>query len=273
MAPSLMRFSISGRIQYLIESLSCARRWTSVTSRPRPIELEGGDGGGVLSSHHDHRLAVVPVRLRVVVGDVRPLLAGNAEEVGMVVVAGGEGHVAGATRGHALRAARLHHEAHGVGRHLRAPQAHDLLPERHVQAVGVGDLAVVLEALDLGGLLVRRDEGQAPDLEQVRGGEERHVAREVEDGVDERALLHDFVAEPGLVSGDGGGQAAGSGADDEEIEGRGHASILHRARRVIPARRLLHGQDEVGTERAARRLEARGHAAREYAVQGQESSA
>jgi len=33
-APSLMRFSMSGRIQYLIESLSCARRCTSVTSAP-----------------------------------------------------------------------------------------------------------------------------------------------------------------------------------------------------------------------------------------------
>ena len=99
------------------------------------------------------------------------------------------------------------------------------------------------------------------------------MAREVEDGVDEGALLHDFVGEPRLMSGDGRGQSARSGADDEEIEGRGHPSILHRARRVIPARRALHGQDEVGPERAARSLEARGQAAGEDTVHGQEGGA
>ncbi len=96
------------------------------------------------------------------------------------------------------------------------------------------------------------------------------MAREAEDGVDERALLHDFVAQPRLVGGDGGGQAAGPGADDEEIEGRDHPSILHRARRVILAGRPLHGQDEVGTESAARRLEAGGHATGHHALDGQE---
>ena len=96
------------------------------------------------------------------------------------------------------------------------------------------------------------------------------MTREVEDRVDEGALLHDFVAEPGLVGRDGGGEAARPGADDDEVEVESgdHSPILHRARRLIPARRALHGQQEVGAERAARRLETGGHAAAEDTLHG-----
>jgi hypothetical protein len=139
--------------------------------RSRPEELEGGDGGGVLADDDDHGLPEVGVRLGVVVRHVRPILAGDPEVDGIVVVPGGEDHVAGAPQGGTAPAAGVHLEPGPVGGRPERPHGRDLLAQRHAQPVGLRHPAVVLEALGLGRLLEGRHEGKTADLEQLGGGE------------------------------------------------------------------------------------------------------
>src|SRR6185503_8786765 len=98
--------------------------------RPRAVELEGGDGGRVLASHHEHGLAVVAVRLRVVMRHVREALARDAQEIGMVVVPRGESDVPrGARRRCAVRVPKIDTEGRTLRGPLEAAQADDLLSE------------------------------------------------------------------------------------------------------------------------------------------------
>ena len=82
-------------------------------------------------------------------------------------------------------------------------------PNADLQVVGVDDPPVVAQRLGARRLLVRRDERQPADLEQLRRREEHHLRRKSVDGVDEHALLEHLVIETALLGGDGGGQAGG----------------------------------------------------------------
>ena len=59
------------------------------------IQIERGFGGRILAADDDDVLAPVGVRLGVVVRNVGQILAGNAEAIGQIVVAGGDDQAAG----------------------------------------------------------------------------------------------------------------------------------------------------------------------------------
>ena len=89
--------------------------------------------------------------------------------------------------------------------------------KRDLQPVGIDHAPVVAKRLEPHRLVVRRDQRQPADLQQLRRGEEHHVRREVEDRVDEDALLDDDVIETALLGGDGGGETGRTGADDQNV--------------------------------------------------------
>src|SRR5262249_51400286 len=149
------------------------------------------------------------MRLVVVVEDVRQILAWNPEPVRVVVVAGSEDDRGGAPL------APVREPEHEPA--VRAFDPAHLLPEGDPEPVGVGRAAVVAQRLPLRRLFVRRDEGQAADLQQVGGREERHVAREMEDRVHEQALLQHLVAEAGLHGRDRDREPCRTRAHDQEI--------------------------------------------------------
>ena len=82
----------------------------------------------------------------------------------------------------------------------------------------LGDLAVVLQRLVAGGLLVGAGEGHVADLEQLRRGEEGHVRGIVEERVAEAALVDEKRGEARALRLDRAGQARGPGADDQHVD-------------------------------------------------------
>ncbi len=140
-------------------------------------ELKGGDGRRILGTNHDDVLAKEGVRLVVVVGHLGQVLARDAEMVGQVVVAGGHDELAGAERVGPVKA------VHGVHAEVsvRSRNRSNAFILAHVQAIVLRHLAVVLERLATGGLLIGRGKGHIPDLEQLRRGEKGHVGRVVEE--------------------------------------------------------------------------------------------
>ncbi len=85
---------MSGLIQYL------TWRWITVAAmdesdaRAVTPELERGDGGGVFAADDDDIQTEVGMRLVVVVVDLAEVFAGDAHEVGQIVVAGGDDELA-----------------------------------------------------------------------------------------------------------------------------------------------------------------------------------
>ncbi len=91
----------------------------------------------------------------------------------------------------------------------------------------LGDAPVVPQRLDSGRLLVGRHQRHAPDLEQFRRREKRHVHRELINRVHQHALFEDRVVQSRLPRGNRRRQPRGAGADDDEI--------AHRHCVIIPA--------------------------------------
>ena len=182
--------------------------------RPIPVEIEGRLGRGVLPAYDDHRLAVELVRFRVVVGDVRQVFAEDAEVIGMIVAAAGDDHGPGTPT---LIAGRVVGRPHRKEVIVPAADRADRVAEVDGQIVGVDDAPIVAQRLVARGLPVRCHEWQAADLQQVRRGEENHLAREVKQRVDEHPLFEGAEVETGLLGRDRGGQARRTGPDDDEI--------------------------------------------------------
>ena len=155
-------------------------------ARAVPPQFERGDGGGVFAADDQDVQAVVRMRLVVVVLDLGEVFAGNVQVVGQIVVAGGDDQLA---------RAMLEGAAEAVGGvdgevAVAAADGFDGLILADVEAIVLGDLAVVLQRLVAVGLLVGAGEGHVADLEQLRRGEEGHVRGIVEERVAEAALVH-----------------------------------------------------------------------------------
>jgi len=190
---------MSGLTQYLIVAFSWGRRWTSVTYAP----------------------AIVDVRLRVIVAHVGQIFARHADEVGVIVVADGHQHVAGVPAPpDGARGSRLDREPIVLARDGQ----HGFV-ERNLQVVLVDHLAVVLQRLGACRFIVRRNERQTADFEQLGCREEHHLRWKAIDRVHQYALLEHLVVEIALFGGNRRGQAGRSGADDNQIP-NGHGTIL-----------------------------------------------
>jgi hypothetical protein len=102
---------------------------------------------------------------------------------------------------------------------------HHLLIQRDLELKGVDHLAVILQRFGPPRLVIGRGQRNAADLEQLRGGEEHHVDRKSDDGIDQRALLEHHVIEPEMPGGNGGGQAGGSSPNNQHVT-NGHIPTI-----------------------------------------------
>ena len=166
------------------------------------------------------RLPVVRVRLRVVVMDVREILAGHVQEIRKIVIASREHDVprmANASHpfGESVSTAKTsvsHLPAAPAPPASPAPLAappdlllllplnlHHPLFEGDLQIEGVDDAAVIAERLGASRLLERRDERQSADLEELGRREEHHLRWKTVNGVDQRSLFQNLVVEAVLL--------------------------------------------------------------------------
>ena len=98
-----------------------------------------------------------------------------------------------------------------------AADALDRLVGAQIERVVLGDLAVVLQRLRAGGLLIGSGEGHVADLQQLRRGEEGHVRGVVEERVAEASLIDQQRGKAPALGLDGAGHTGGAGADDEQV--------------------------------------------------------
>ncbi len=196
----------------------------------RAEQLQRRDGGRVLPADDEDALAVVCVRIAIVVGDVRLILAWNAEAVRVVVVSDGEHHRARvAPAPHTAVRPTLDDEERVATAAVVTLDRQHLLAEDDVQAVAVGDPPVVPQRFVACRFFVGRDKRQLANLQQIGGREERHLRGEVEDRVDQDPLFDDLVIQLGIGGGDGDSEPGGSSANDEQIAD-GHHVIVDATR-------------------------------------------
>ena len=94
-----MRFSMLGLIQYLTRSEMPAPRWISVTRAPVQYSSSAAMAAEFLAPTTSDVVIVVRMRLLVIVDDLVQIFAGDVQQVGHVVVAGGEHDLARAVFG------------------------------------------------------------------------------------------------------------------------------------------------------------------------------
>ena len=108
-----------------------------------------------------------------------------------------------------------------LGRHdkyvMLALDLDNLFVKRDLESISIDHAAVVPQRFKTRWLVVGRHERQTANLQQLRRGEKHHVGREIEDRVDEHALLDEHVIETLLLGGNGGGEAGGPRADDQDV--------------------------------------------------------
>ena len=210
-APRAMRFSRSGRIQYLTERAQGRAAMDEGHARAAPEEVERRLGRRALPAHHDHacgRSLRAPRRTSGsrAAGPRRERRAGWG-----VVVAGGDHH--GARVVLAAAGGRLGLEAEaGLGwrRAGRAARSASRARRCEVEPLGGGHLAVVRERL-LARRLGRRDGHRiAADLEQLGGREERHPGGEALDRGDQGPWSRTRVSSPRSPAGGAGSTRSSS---------------------------------------------------------------
>src|SRR6185312_6186456 len=94
----------------------------------------------------------------------------------------------------------------------------DYLILADIEFVVLGHVAVVLERLKAGWLLVSAVEGQVANLQQLRRGEKRHVRGVVEQRIDQAAFVHQSDGKAGALRLNGGCHSRGPGANNQEIK-------------------------------------------------------
>src|SRR5688572_8712264 len=189
------------------------------------------------------------MRVRVVVRDVRQVFTWYAEIVRAIVIPDGEDDGAGVAH---PRRATVRPRGDGKDRLtvvFVTLDGHHLFVKRNLQLIGIDHAAVVAQRFEPHRLVVRGDQRQAADLQQLRRGEEHHMRREVEDRIDEDSLLDDDGVEAALLRGDGGGETGRASADDQDIA-NGHSEIISFGSFGTGRSERL-GRSECSTQRSA----------------------
>ena len=141
------------------------------------------------------------------------VLAGNVQVVGPVVVAGGDGQLAGLKRAGAAKAVhRMHRKAA-----VRARYPLHAMVLADVQPVEGRHAPVILERLVAVGLGIGAGKGNIADLQQFGRGEEGHVRGIVEERIADASLVHHHGAQTGLLRLDGAGQPGRPRAHHQQI--------------------------------------------------------
>src|SRR5579872_1273956 len=130
------------------------------------------------------------MRLTVVVEYFRQVLARNIQHVCEVIVSSGNDQLAGAVIVNSAKPVDSRDLEIAV---LPVYRLHPLIL-RNRQMIMLGYLAVIFERLLPRGFLISSAERNIADLQQLRRGEESHVCRVVEDGINHASFVdrYDF---------------------------------------------------------------------------------
>src|ERR1700730_1704080 len=113
------------------------------------------------------------MRLRVIVGDMRQVLARNSKTVGEVIIPSRNYNLLGLKLGRdSLLVASIHPKSA-----IATLNALDAPAQAQFQRIMLRAFAVILERLSAGGLFCGTCKRQIPDFEQFRRGEEDHIDR------------------------------------------------------------------------------------------------
>ena len=170
------------------------------------------------------------MRIVVVVVHLAQGFARNAHPVGQIVVADGKGELARLQLPVASKTIRGLHGEIAIG------AAHPLhaVVLANVQLVIGRDQAIVFERLVACRFGVGAGEGNAANLQQLRGGKERHVRGIVKDRVANAALVDQRHAKASLLRLDGRGQPGRPCSHHQEIKDsirpRMYGCIAHASR-------------------------------------------
>ena len=185
-------------------------------TRASALQLQRGLRGGAAPADDGHGAVVVGVSLVEAMHDLGQLLARHPQPPRPVEEAGGD-HDGARGRPPAPRSAhRGDHESFSASGLVPLKRDHPfVLPHPHREALG--HAPVVLDRLRPRRLARQRRERHPRQLQPLRRREEHHVAREVEDRVDQAALLQQHVVQAGRLGLNRAGQAGRARADDDEV--------------------------------------------------------
>jgi len=203
-----------------------------------PPQIQSHFGRGILAANDNDVRIEIRMRFPIVMEDFLLVLAGDIELVSEIIVAGGEHDLArtvivdgvvpvgcGDTKITVLPCNRLH------------PL---ILVDR--QVIMFSDTAVIFERFEPRGLRQRGGERNIANLEQLRRGEEHHVARIAIDGIDQASLVDDERFEASLLSLYGAGHSGGTSAHDQDISPGVGPRLGLSARQSF--RNLVYGQGQ-----------------------------
>lgn len=194
-------------------------------------EVERNFGCGILGADDDHVLVPVGMRLGEIVGDVREIFTGDANEVWTIVVAGGENDFFCAVL---VRRADIVAGADDEDAVVAADRL-DCLVEANGNFVMFDGAAIVFQRLDARGLASGDGHGQVANFHALGRGEKGHVDRIVEERVAKAALIDHQRAHARALGFDGAGEAGRAGADADDVVVVSHrASLLSLPRRFQP---------------------------------------
>src|SRR5215831_6685036 len=179
-----------------------------------PVEFQGGNGGGVLRTDHGNVLVIIRMRFFVVVDHLREVFSRDVQQVGDIVIPGGEDDLArhvGAMA--AVTVGAVHAECPIVARHVIY-----FLVLVDIQLVVIRHAAVVLERLSAVGLLVQAGHRDVADFKQLRSREERHVGGVIVERVRDAALFDEDRIQAAPLEFDAAGEACRPGAHHHRFE-------------------------------------------------------
>src|SRR5438067_2642841 len=153
------------------------------------------------------------MRLAIIMMNFRQILTGNMQMVGQIVISGGHDYLAGAV---IVDAAITISGGDAEVVVLASNRLHPLVLA-YVQAMMLGNLAVVLQGFLTRRLLMGSAERHVAYLKQFRRSEEGHVRGIVEEGINQASLIQNDDPQADFLGFDGAGETGRTGADDQHI--------------------------------------------------------
>src|SRR5437588_697923 len=167
------------------------------------IQVERGFRGGIFPANHNHILIPIFERLRVVVRNVRKILARHAQLVRQIVVPRGHGNLfAPVSLLRSLLRFRYYREVA-----VLSIDPHYPLVQLQFQRVVLRRLPVVFQRFNASRLFRRANQGQITNFEQFRRREKDHVHGIMKDRIAKACFVDDQRPYSRALGFNGGGQA------------------------------------------------------------------
>src|SRR5690606_65273 len=176
---------------------------------PLSPTFQGRVNGGIARPDNGQFLVGIEMGVLVVMGNLGQVLPGNTKGIGQVIESGGHYHVLGPV------ACLVRSDVEGFRFFLDREHP---FKEFDVQFIGGYDPTVVFQGLVPFGLGLAADERDVVDFQFLRGGEELHVYRVVEQRIHQGPFFYNEIVKPVFLGLKATGNANGTPTDDKKVE-------------------------------------------------------